>query len=83
MVIEHVEITLVESVKTGLYVPIVTFSGSPIYIHQVVMKIGDREFNARVGFAMRESIPYLLGRIDLLDHFDIRFEGNRVCFVER
>ena len=71
--------------KTGQRSCIGGVGGKPlvIYIHQVVMKIGDREFNARVRFAMREIIPYLLGRIDLLDYFDMRFEGSRVCFVEQ
>lgn len=60
-------------------------SGGPltIYIHTVEMKIGDREFRCRVGFAMKEDISYLLGRMHVLDNFDIRFEKTRVCFVER
>lgn len=60
-------------------------SGRPltVHIHRVEMKIGDKEFSCRAGFAMKEDISYLLGRMDVLDHFDIRFEKDRVCFVER
>ena len=54
-----------------------------IYIHTVEMRIGDREFRCRVGFTMKENISYLLSRMHVLDHFDIRFEKTRVCFVER
>ncbi len=60
-------------------------SGKPgvIYLHTLEMKIGATNLNARVGFAASEQMPYLLGRLDILDHFDIRFEKNRVCFIER
>jgi hypothetical protein len=47
------------------------------------MRIGEASLSVRVGFAASERMPYLLGRIDVLDHFDIRFEKNRVCFIER
>ena len=47
------------------------------------MRIGETSISVRVGFATSERMPYLLGRLDVLDHFDIRFEKGRVCFVER
>ena len=28
-------------------------------------------------------MPYLLGRLDMLEHFDIRFEKDEVCFIVR
>lgn len=60
-------------------------SGKPmvIYLHRVEMRIGEKSFSARVGFAVSERMPYLLGRLDVLEHFDIRFEKDRVCFAER
>ncbi|MFQ6094202.1 MAG: hypothetical protein ACE5OR_16275, partial [bacterium] len=60
-------------------------TGRPLvaYIHRIEMKIGNKVFTARVGFAMRENIAYLLGRMDVLEYFDIRFESDRVCFVEK
>jgi hypothetical protein len=60
-------------------------SGKPgvVYLHKVEMRIGEASLSVRVGFAASERMPYLLGRIDVLDHFDIRFEKNRVCFIER
>jgi hypothetical protein len=60
-------------------------SGKPgvVYLHSVEMRIGETNLSVRVGFASSERMPYLLGRLDVLDHFDIRFEKNRVCFTER
>lgn len=71
--------------KAGQRALIGGISGRPqvVYIHQVQMRIGAREFTARVGFAFNERLPYLLGRMDVLEHFDIRFELGRVCFAER
>lgn len=54
-----------------------------VYLHRVEMRIGEKDFSARVGFATSERMPYLLGRLDVLEHFDIRFEKDRVCFTER
>ena len=60
-------------------------SGKPgvVYLHKLEMRIGDTNLNVRVGFAASDRMPYLLGRLDVLDHFDIRFEHMRVCFIER
>jgi len=54
-----------------------------VYLHTVKMRIGEKSFNARVGFAVSERMPYLLGRLDVLEHFGIRFEKDKVCFIER
>ena len=54
-----------------------------VYLHKVEMRIGEKSFNARVGFAVSERMPYLLGRLDVLEHFEIRFDKDKVCFIER
>ena len=54
-----------------------------VYLHRVHMRIGETSFEARVGFSAGERVPYLLGRLDVLVRFDIRFERDRVCFIER
>lgn len=73
------------NLKSGQRALIGGISGRPqvVYIHRVQMRIGVKEFSARVGFAFSDRLPYLLGRLDILDQFDIRFEQDRVCFVER
>ncbi len=37
------------------------------------MRIGNREFEARVAWALEENVPPLLGRTDVFEEFDIRF----------
>jgi len=54
-----------------------------IYVHTVEMKIGRKEFAAKVAFANSDQVPYLLGKIDTLEHFEICFEKARVRFIER
>ncbi len=52
-----------------------------IFIHTIKIKIGEEEIDIRAGFCVREDIPYLLGRADVLSHFDICFESGKVCFL--
>jgi len=53
-----------------------------IFIHKIAVRIGDEEFEVRVGFAKREDIPYLLGRTDILNHFNILFKKDKVVFIQ-
>ena len=41
--------------------------------------IGDFSFDARVGFSEEEKVPYILGRLDILDRIEVRFgkEGTK------
>ncbi|RJS74618.1 hypothetical protein CW713_07165 [Methanophagales archaeon] len=52
-----------------------------IFIHNIKIKIGEEEMDIRAGFCVREDIPYLLGRTDILSHFDICFESDKICFI--
>lgn len=54
-----------------------------IFIHKIMVRIGDEELKIRAGFAERESIPYLLGRTDILTYFNILFEEHRVVFIRK
>ena len=53
-----------------------------IFIHKITVRIGDEEFEVRVGFAKQEDIPYLLGRTDILNHFNILFKKDKVVFIQ-
>jgi len=48
----------------------------PIIVKNVRMDIGEREFDARIAWAMINEIPPLLGRLDVFDLFDIEFKQN-------
>jgi len=54
-----------------------------IYMHTIMIRIGDEEIEIRVGFAEREDVPYLLGRTDILTHFDVLFKDDRVVFIKK
>lgn len=54
-----------------------------IFIHKLTVRIGDEEFGIRAGFAEREDIPYLLGRTDILNRFNILFERDKVVFIKK
>jgi len=48
-----------------------------------MVKIGDEEIEIRAGFAEREDIPYVLGRTDILAHFNILFKEDKVVFIKK
>ena len=45
----------------------------PYITKGVELKIGEERFNARIGWALVEGVPLLLGRLDIFDRFDIKF----------
>ena len=51
--------------------------GVPIIIKKVKLKIGEKEIEARVAWALIEEVPMLLGRTDIFNLFNISFEKNR------
>jgi len=52
-----------------------------IKIHKVKMRIGDYSLNVRAAFSQSENIPYVLGRLDILEKVEIRFERNGTRFL--
>jgi hypothetical protein len=44
-----------------------------ILLRQITMRIDDQEFPCRVGWAMEERVPLVLGRLDLFSRFHIEF----------
>jgi len=52
-----------------------------IRIHRVGMRIGDFVFDVRVAFSEVENIPYVLGRLDVLEKVEIRFERDGTSFL--
>jgi predicted aspartyl protease len=52
-----------------------------IRVHRVRMRIGDYAFTARVAFSENENIPYVLGRLDVIDKVEIRLEREGTRFL--
>jgi len=53
----------------------------PIRVHRVTIRIGEIEFKARVGFSEMEKVPHVLGRLDVLDKVEIRFEKGGIRLI--
>ena len=62
--------------KTGILRPIGGISKTLVrtYVHQINMRIGETQFLCRVAFAEIDTIPRLLGRLDVFHQFQICFE---------
>jgi len=63
------------------YVKTATGENIPIRIHKINMRIGDHTFKARAAFSTTENVPYILGRLDILDHMEIRFQKQGTTFI--
>lgn len=55
----------------------------PMRVHKVTVRIGEVEFDARVGFSKMEKVPHVVGMLDVLDEVEIRFERDGVRFIAR
>lgn len=51
--------------------------GVPIVLRRVAMVLGDFKVSARIGWALIEDVPLLLGREDFFKYFRIVFAKNR------
>jgi hypothetical protein len=57
--------------------------GIPIIIKKIKMKIGEKEIETRVAWALIEEVPLLLGRMDVFNLFDILFKKNsKTLFID-
>ncbi|MBM3238823.1 hypothetical protein FJZ31_21240 [Candidatus Poribacteria bacterium] len=49
----------------------------PHVVKEVEIQIGDYSINARIGWALTDEVPLILGRLDVFDKFDIEFSQSR------
>ena len=52
-----------------------------VAIKKIEMEIGDTRITARIGWALTERVPLLLGRLDIFDKFQITFDARK-RFIE-
>lgn len=48
----------------------------PYIIKTVQIEIGEYQINGRIGWVLIEEVPFLLGRVDIFDQFDIGFDHS-------
>lgn len=64
-----------KEVKKGERFPIGGIQGSlDVYLHEVEAKLGSHSFKMTVAFAESDTVPSLLGRMDVFDLFDVTFK---------
>ena len=49
----------------------------PHVVKEVELRIGGNFIHARIGWALTDEVPLLLGRLDVFDEFDIEFSQSR------
>lgn len=56
----------------------------PYVLRTIKMRIGEKEFDARIAWSLIEDVPLVLGRLDVFDKFDILFKERegKVVFVD-
>lgn len=55
----------------------------PVIVKSASIKIDDIVLDIRIGWSMREEVPFVLGRLDVFDKFDVEFmeKEEKVIFV--
>ncbi|HKZ93268.1 MAG TPA: hypothetical protein VJ249_01640 [Candidatus Bathyarchaeia archaeon] len=65
------------------YVKTATSESIPIRIHKLQIRIDNHAFKARVAFSTIENVPYILGRLDVLDQIEMKFNKHGTTFIAR
>jgi Retroviral aspartyl protease. len=71
---------LVDDITTGQYIEIkgvVPSSTLVAFIHQMKIRIGDKEFELPVAIADSNAVPSIFGRLHGLDRFDVSFSQGK------
>jgi len=63
------------------YVKTATGESIPIRIHELKIRIGNHRFKARAAFSTIENVPYILGRLDILDQIELKFDKHGTTFI--
>jgi hypothetical protein len=57
--------------------------GMDVYVGRISVFICGEEVSVRAHFTEHDKIPFILGRLDVCDRFDLHFLKDRVCFERR
>jgi len=47
--------------------------GIPVILKSALMRINGKMLNIRIGWSLREDVPFILGRLDVFDKFNVEF----------
>jgi len=65
------------------YVKTATGESIQIRVHNLNIRISNRKFRVRVAFTAIENVPYILGRLDILDKIEMKFGRQGTRFIIR
>lgn len=55
----------------------------PYIIKRVELQIGKKKFLSRIGIALIEEVPFILGRLDVFDVFNVEFKQKKQEIIFR
>ncbi len=55
--------------------------GIPVILKPASMKINRVTLNIRIGWSLREDVPFILGRLDVFDKFNIQFREKEEMVI--
>jgi len=76
---EYIGVDLGESEQ--MWVKGIEGVGLEAYAGKIRVRIGDKELEVRCLFAASDRVPFILGRTDIFDHFNLIFDNQkqRLC----
>ena len=57
--------------------------GVPMVLRKLTIQLGDLRIDSRIGWALIEDVPLLLGREDFFKYFDIIFSRNKKTIFKK
>jgi hypothetical protein len=55
--------------------------GIPVILRLTSMRVNDVAVDARIGWSLREDVPFILGRLDVFNRFHIEFREDEDAVV--
>lgn len=57
--------------------------GVPMVLRRLTIQLGDIKIDSRIGWALIEDVPLLLGREDFFKYFDVVFSKNKKTIFKK
>jgi len=53
----------------------------PVILKSTLMRLNENELKVRIGWSLREDVPFILGRLDVFDRFNIEFREKEEMVI--